>query len=64
MLDHDVTLLSGITIHNPMRVMPNAAGSEVVFSLFRLPGVSEETFEQDAAWVARDLQALKRALER
>ena len=33
-LDHDVTLPSGETVHNPMRVMPNARGSEVVFSVF------------------------------
>ena len=63
-IDHDVTLPSGDTIHNPMRVVPNGTGSEVVFSLFQLPGVSDDKFAQDAAWVARDLEALRGALKR
>jgi hypothetical protein len=62
-LDHDVTLPSGLTIHNPMRVMANGDGSEVVFSLFHLPGVSDAKFADDAAWVMKDLQTLKRVLE-
>ena len=63
-LDHDVTLESGETIHNPMRVLPNAGGSEVVFSLFRRPGVGDAELETDASTVTRDLRALKAALER
>jgi hypothetical protein len=62
-LDHDVTLEWGDTVHNPMRVMPNGAGSEVVFVLFRRPGVSDAEFERDAAAVARDLDSLKGLLE-
>lgn len=62
-LDHDVTLPTGATVHNAMRVLPNGAGSEVVFSVFQLPGTSDEQFEQDTRWVLRDLEALKRALE-
>jgi hypothetical protein len=62
-LDHDVTLPSGVTIHNPMRVMANGKGSEVVFSLFHLPGVSDARFADDATWVMKDLEALKRVLE-
>jgi len=63
-LDHDVTLPSGETVHNPMRVMPNGVGSEVVFVLFRRPGVSDAEFERDAEAVTRDLETLKRLLER
>jgi hypothetical protein len=62
-LDHDVTLPTGATVHNAMRVLPNGAGSEVVFSVFQLAAVSDEQFERDASWVLRDLEALKRALE-
>jgi len=62
-LDHDVTLPSGVTIHNPMRVMANREGSEVVFSLFHLPGVSDAKFADDATWVMKDLDTLKRVLE-
>jgi hypothetical protein len=62
-LDHDVTLPSGLQVHNPMRVLPNGGGSEVIFSVFRRPGMSEAELEADVAAVTRDLQALKRALE-
>jgi hypothetical protein len=62
-LDHDVTLPTGAIVHNAMRVLPNGTGSEVVFSLFQVPDVSDEQFERDARWVERDLEALKRALE-
>jgi ketosteroid isomerase-like protein len=62
--DHDVTLPSGVTVHNPMRVVPNGVGSTVIFTLLRQPGVSEQQFEEDAQAVARDLGTLKAMLER
>ena len=63
-MDHDVTLESGIVIHNPMRVVPNGEGSELVFTLFRQPGMSESQFAQDKAAVQNDLRSLKDLLER
>jgi hypothetical protein len=62
-LDHDVVLPSGTTVHNPMRVVPNGPGSTVTFTLLRLPGVSEEKFADDARWVEKDLTVLKGLLE-
>lgn len=62
-LDHDVVLSSGATIHNPMRVVPNGSGSTVIFTLLRSPGVSEAKLAQDAAWVEKDLTTLKGLLE-
>ena len=62
-LDHDVTLLSGEKIYNPMRVFPNSDGSELIFTLYWRPGMSEEMFAEDAKEVARDLQKLKTLLE-
>jgi hypothetical protein len=62
-LDHDVVLPSGATVHNPMRVVPNGTGSEVTFTLFRRPEVSEEELERDAEWVEKDLRTLKELLE-
>ena len=62
-LDHDVQLPSGETVHNPLRVVPNAHGSELTFTLFRLPGVSDAIFARDADWVERDLTRLKALLE-
>src|ERR1700761_4509016 len=32
-LDHEVTLPSGDVVHNPMRVLADGVGSEVVFTL-------------------------------
>ena len=63
-LDHTVTLASGESFYNPMRTFANGEGSEVVFTLFRRPGVDDEEFEADAAAVARDLATLKGILER
>lgn len=63
-LDHDVILESGVEIHNPMRVVPNGSGSEVVFMLFRQPEVSDEKFSEDAKWVEKDLKILKDLLEK
>src|SRR5262249_4703607 len=62
-LDHDVTLASGSTVHNPMRVVPNGSGSTVIFTLLRLPGVSEKKLEDDAKWVEHDLTVLRDLLE-
>jgi hypothetical protein len=62
-LDHDVVLESGASVHNPMRVVPNGSGSTVIFTLIRLPGVSEQKFAEDAKWVEKDLTMLKGLLE-
>ncbi|MFC1230741.1 SRPBCC family protein [Streptomyces sp. Sce081] len=62
-LDHDVTLPSGETVHNPVRVLVDGPGSEVVFTLRRQPGTSDAAFERDASMVAADLARLKELLE-
>src|SRR5262245_64413325 len=61
-LDHDVITPTGEHIRNPMRVISNQSGSEVVFTLFQRAGISDETFETDAKWVSRDLHSLKTLL--
>jgi hypothetical protein len=61
--DHDVVLETGVTVRNPIRVLSNAAGSTVIFTLMRLPGVSEKQFEEDASTVEKDLMTLKAILE-
>jgi hypothetical protein len=62
-LDHSVHLPRGGSVYVPLRVVANGERCELVLTLFRLPGVSEEKFAADAAWVMRDLQAAKRILE-
>jgi hypothetical protein len=63
-LDHDVTLPSGVKFYNPMRVFPNNEGSELIFTLYRLPDTSDQMFAQDAEAVTRDLEKLKILLEK
>ena len=63
-LDHYVTLESGVTVYNPMRVFANHEGSELVFTLIRQPEMTEEAFTKDAATVKKDLRILKALLEK
>ena len=62
-LDHEVTLPTGEVISVPMRVVPDGDGSEVVLSLRRQAGVSDEDFARDAGIVQSDLTRLKQLLE-
>lgn len=62
-LDHVVTLPTGETVYNPLRVLPHGDASEVVFTLRRQPGMTDEQFDQDAEAVRADLDSLKRILE-
>ena len=63
-LDHDVTLPSGTKVYNPMRVFPNNDGSELIFTLYRRPDMSDEMFTEDVMAVTRDLDKLKTMLEK
>jgi Polyketide cyclase / dehydrase and lipid transport len=62
-LDHDVTLPVGETVRNPMRVIPNGDGCDVVFTVRRRDGVTETEFAADVAAVTADLAALRTLLE-
>ena len=62
-LDHDVVLPDGTTVTNPLRVLADGAGSEVVFTARRQPAMTDEEWAADVAAVTADLVALKRLLE-
>ncbi|MFE6286116.1 SRPBCC family protein [Streptomyces sp. NPDC057877] len=62
-LDHHVTLPSGETVYNPVRVIASGTGSEVVFTLRRRPEMSDADLERDAGMVAADLARLKEVME-
>ena len=62
-LDHYVNPAPEIEVYVPMRVLPNGSGSEVIFTLFRLPDMSDERFAEDVGMVERDLKTLKNVLE-
>ena len=58
-MDHFVDPGDGAVVHVPLRVVPNGRGAEVMLTLYRQPGMSDETFASDAKWIARDLARLK-----
>lgn len=62
-LDHTVTMPDGTVVANPMRVIANGEGAEIVFTLFRRQDQDNDAFEADAAHILRDLQRLKEILE-
>jgi hypothetical protein len=62
-LDHDVTFPSGQTFHNPLRVLPDGDGCEIVFTVRRQPDMTDAEYDRDCGAVLADLQALKRIVE-
>jgi hypothetical protein len=62
-LDHWVYPKPGVEIYIPLRVIANGNGCELVLTLFRQPGMTDEKFAADAEWVMRDLGAAKVLLE-
>jgi hypothetical protein len=59
----DATLPSGESFFNPMRVVANGQGSELLFTLFRHPPMTEAEFDEDAKVVLCDLEKLKAIIE-
>lgn len=62
-LDHDVTLPSGETVYNPLRVISDGDGCEVIFTLRQSSEMADDDFKSDADTVAKDLARLKALVE-
>ncbi|GIF37016.1 SRPBCC family protein [Actinoplanes xinjiangensis] len=62
-LDHWVRPPDGDEVYAPMRVIPDGEGAEIMFTLRRLPGMTDEDFDRDAGLVQADLTRLKQVLE-
>jgi hypothetical protein len=65
-LDHVVRMPSGEAVYNPLRVIPAGEGEtrcEVVFTVRRRPGMTDEEFDSDVATVAADLDRLRQLAE-
>jgi len=63
-VDHRVRSETGAAeIYVPLRVVANGHGSEVMFTVFRLPEMDDTAFENDVALVQKDLANLKSVLE-
>jgi hypothetical protein len=62
-LDHTVTLASGVRIYNAMRVSPNSTGSELSMVVLQTPPATSEQFAQDVQAVRDDFARIKKVLE-
>lgn len=62
-MDHEVILPSGEINYNPFRVFKNGDRSEVLFTVYRLPRMSDNEYESDVHAVMTDLLKLKSILE-
>ncbi len=65
-LDHVVRMPSGEAVYNPLRVIPAGEGQprcEVVFTVRRREGMTDEEFEGDVATVTADLDRLRQLAE-
>jgi len=51
-------------VYIPIRVIAHDDASEIVFTLFRLPGMTDEEFKRDMGNVQKDLETIKAILER
>ena len=63
-VDHTVIRPSGQRVYVPMRLIANGSGCELLFILFREHNMSDAQFASDAGFVQRDLNGLKRLLEK
>jgi hypothetical protein len=63
-VDHTVIRPSGQRVYVPMRLIANGSGCELLFTLFRESDMSDARFGSDAGFVERDLNGLKRLLEK
>jgi len=62
-LDHTVTLASGVSIYNAMRVVPNGTGSDLMMLVVQTPPATKEQFEQDVQAVHDDFGRIKKVVE-
>ena len=63
-MDHDVTLPGGLTVHNAFRVTPTGDGSLLSFVVLRMPDATDAEFDRDCTLVATDLRMLATLVER
>ena len=62
-LDHTVTLASGVRVDNSMRVLANGSGSELLMVVLQKPPASSDEFDRDVQAVRDDFARIKKVLE-
>jgi hypothetical protein len=60
--DHDVTLPGGEVVTNPLRILPNDDGCDVLFTVRQRADMSPEDLARDVATVRKDLETLAELL--
>ena len=58
-LDHYVSPTPAQEVLNLMRVVPNGTGSEVIFTLFQLPEMSNDRYAEDLGMVEREFKRVR-----
>lgn len=62
-LEHTIRFDSGLELTNPMRIVANGNGSELMFTLFQNEGMSDQRFSEDVESVEKDLETIRRIME-
>jgi hypothetical protein len=62
-LDHAVFEPGQTLLWTPMRAMPNEEGTELAFTFFQRPGMSEAEFVSAIEWITTDFLTLKSLLQ-
>ncbi|SEQ14892.1 hypothetical protein SAMN05428969_2195 [Devosia sp. YR412] len=62
-LDHAIFEPGSPLVYMPMRVMPNEAGSELIFTFFRRDGMDDAQFASTVEWIQTDFLTLQSLLE-
>lgn len=58
-VDHYISPAEGKEVLVPLRVVPNGSGTEVIFTVFQQPHMSDESYKKDIELVKQDLKNLK-----
>lgn len=62
-LDHAVFVPGEPLLWTPMRVVANGEGTDLIFTFYQRPGMSEAEFASAIEWVTTDFLTLKTLLE-
>ncbi len=61
-VDYYISAGQGAEVYVPLRVVPNGAGCEVIFTLFQRENMTDKQLASDKALVEQDLQVLKEVM--
>ena len=62
-LDHAVFVPGEPLLWTPMRVVPNEEGTDLIFTFFQRPGMTDAAYASAVEWITTDFLTLKSLLE-